>query len=62
MKTHHVYAKCNGGHGLYLSTEFSGTRYECERYLRDKTQAGGHTHYNVISCLPVEKAERRYLP
>ena len=59
---HRVYAKCNGGRDLYLQVEFTGTRSQCETFIRLKVRQGRPTHFNFISRLPMDKAARRYLP
>lgn len=59
--TYKVYARCNGGHGTYLQQEFEGSRYQCEKYLKDKVHQRRPTHFNLISTLPIEVARRRYV-
>lgn len=60
-KIHHVYAKCNNGKEISLQTEMSGTRSECLAYVRAKVRNNRPTHFNFISSLTLEAAERRYL-
>lgn len=54
-RTYYLYSKCWGGNNkYYLSCDYSGTRYMCEK-LKSK-------HYQVVSVLEKAKAEKRYLP
>jgi hypothetical protein len=54
-RTYHLYSKCWGGNNkYYLSRDYSGTRYMCEK-LKSK-------HYQVVSVLEKDAAEKRYLP
>lgn len=56
----YVYAKC-AAHSLYLQIEFSGTRGQCERFIRGRARAGRPTHFLFVSTLDIVKATRRYL-
>lgn len=60
-KQHHVYARCFGGKEQYLQKPFSGTRYECEKYVRTLAKHGRPTHFLFVSSLDMDAAERRYL-
>ena len=56
---YHVYSHCVG-HSRYLRTEFSGSRYQCERFIKNRVRQGLPTHYMFISKLDYEAACRRY--
>jgi hypothetical protein len=58
---YHVYAHCWGGHDIYLTQEFSGTRSQCQTYMRHKIRQNRPTHFNFISCLPYHAATKRYV-
>lgn len=58
----YVYAICNGGHGLYLQRCFTGTRAQCNEFIRNLARAGRPTHFYVVSSLPMDRAERKFLP
>ena len=63
MKTYYVYAICSGrGPNPFLQVEFSGSRWQCQMFIRDKVRNRRPTHFNVISCCGMSAAERRYLP
>jgi len=57
---HHVYSKCNAGRGIYLQCDYTGTRAQCETYLRHLRRAGRMTHFYFISKLDIGSATRRY--
>ena len=56
---YHVYSHCTG-HRRYLRTEFTGSRYQCEKFIRDAARAGRPTHFMFVSKLDYEAATRRY--
>ena len=56
---YHVYAHCLG-HQRYLKTEFTGSRYQCEKYIKNRVRQGLPTHFLFISKLDYEAACRRY--
>lgn len=57
----HVYARCCGEHGMYLQTEFSGTRNECVRYIRELARQGKPTYFLFISTMDIDAATKRHL-
>lgn len=57
----HVYAKCSAGNRTYLETMFSGSRYLCETYIRNRVRQGLPTHFLFISKMNAEDAARRWL-
>ena len=59
--THHVYSRCNGGHGIYLQTEFTGSKWFCEKFIRDRVRQGRPTHFLFISRMDHDKATRCHL-
>lgn len=58
---YHVYAICHG-HELYLREQFSGTRYQCEKFIKARVSQGLPTHFLLISKLHIDAASKRYLP
>lgn len=56
---YHVYSHCMG-HCRYLRTEFTGSRYQCEKFIRDAARQGRPTHFMFVSKLDYEAATRRY--
>ena len=62
MKTYYVYSRGNTGHAIILTTDFSGSRWECQKFYRDLVRSGRMTTYTYISCLSFDKAQRKFLP
>jgi hypothetical protein len=61
-KEYRVYKKCDYGHRQGLEVEFTGSYRQCQSHLQYKERVWHRpTHYNFISSLDVEAAERRYL-
>ena len=56
---YHVYAHCFGN-CRYLKTVFTGSRYQCGKFIRDAARAGRPTHFMFVSKLDYEAATRRY--
>lgn len=59
---YHVYAKCWAPGRLYLQTEYTGPRYQCEKFVKDRVRTGRPTHFLFVSKLDINKASKRYLP
>lgn len=54
---HHVYSRNAFGS---ISEVFTGTRSQCQTYLRNLQRAGRMTHFYVISTLDHTRALKRY--
>lgn len=57
----HVYAKCSGGREVWLQRLHSGSRYSCEKYIRERARQGLPTHFLFISKMGYMEAEKRWL-
>lgn len=64
----HVYARCSGSptkypatDGQHLTTEFSGTRHECDKFVETRRRNNRPTHFLFISSLDIDAATRRHL-
>lgn len=54
---HHIYSRdAFGG----ITETFTGTRSQCQTYLRNLKRAGRMTHFYVISKLDHARALKRY--
>ena len=60
MREHYVYSKCFAGKGIYLQHNFTGTRSQCQTWIKNMARAGRMTHWYLISCLNHDAATRRY--
>lgn len=54
---HHVYSRNAFGS---ITETFTGTRSQCQTYLRQLQRAGRMTHFYVISKLEYTQALKRY--
>ena len=56
----HVYAKCTAGRRHYLQTLFSGTRAECNAFVKRRDMQGLPTHFLVVSSLERTPATKKF--
>lgn len=58
-KTCRVMTKCFGGARNYWSEDCVGTRYECQKWIRNKARNGGYTASCRITTLTADKFRER---
>lgn len=56
----HVYAKCTAGRRHYLQTLFSGTRAECNAFVKRRDTQGLPTHFLEVSSLERTPATKKF--
>lgn len=61
FQTYNVYLKAAGFAGTSLVIECTGTKEQCENFLKRKKQKGESTNLNFISSYPMERARKSYL-
>lgn len=59
-KQTHVYAKSTAGRRHYLETLFSGTRAECNAFVKKRNENGQPTHFIEVSSLDRRAATRKF--
>jgi len=45
-----------------LQEVFSGTQYQCRKFIRDRVRRGLPTQFLIVSKLGYDAAAKRYLP
>lgn len=56
----HVYAKCTAGRRHYLQTMHTGTRAECNDFVKRRAANGQPTHFLVVSSLDRTAATKKF--
>lgn len=56
----YVYAKCTAGRRHYLQNIFSGTRAECNDFVKQRAAQGLPTHFLVVSSLDRTAATKKF--
>lgn len=56
----HVYAKCTAGRRHYLQNIFSGTRAECNAFVKQRALQGQPTHFLAVSSLDRTAATKKF--
>jgi len=55
--THHVCSHCFNGSRTYIAWNFSGTRWECKKFIRGR---GNHGFYFITTISSMDKVQRLY--
>ena len=55
-----VYAKCTAGRRHYLQILFSGTRAECNDFVKQRAANGQPTHFLAVSSLDRTAATKKF--
>lgn len=59
QSTAHVYASCTANRRHYLEVMHSGTRQECNKFVKERAKRGAPTHFLTVSSLGLRDATRK---